>query len=1093
MDERGSGTHPGIAVMRAFLTGTAPVLRKLLKIFVQPYDWESLPYAKQIEEAVLLALKVLYRVMLNDASFLNQLRLAPKSEQDLATPIDKLLLRERSDIIRILKHAGQESNPLIALYAVRITSLLSERIPAMLVTIILDSKEGPAIKQAFVARLDDPVTLPVQREPEEDLPADDDDAQAIQQELREATHATREAIIHLMTHNLDNALPTIAHFLLGFDVSQRSFDKNDLVRSQPSCFHSILRLLVDATLSTTNASLIASCYELIHNLCANIQTYRPVLKALQSKQYDFFMKQIYRLPKQTTPQAAAHQLEQWSWFLKTVALKIHLTASQDQRMETQNLLAELFISTPEDQEPEDQFYQGEEHDGQHRMRMLEILNELEIENKEPQRIPMSKADEGLVAQCYTQYEGVKVIDIESLNDLLRQRQRDDAASGIAHYTQQEKSVQDILEYAVEANKYNILQASKQSLVEGWARVVQVTLLQANHHLFRIAGDTILYSLLESLLSILNTSSLSTAIADPLSSVVLFLMTKLRELKLYNPTTALEGAWGAYLPADQLRRILRILLEALGRHSTSVFMRGNLYVTLLHYLQLTRPELADETAPPELRDHHQKLHKQNLAILEAAGDRLIDILCNDATYSAEMHKSIAFSLLNSLVALPESPKALRFMHKHGHLAQFVRIFTDEVYLTLLHPSSVNLKQLHVYEMTTSLLERTAQSADGALMLIDNNLFLYLTTCSFIDRRPDDFATRPLWGGETEGGWFPGPRERYHSMLLPILRLVLATIVSLPGNNDAHLQALEFVATYTELFQTILKEALSPSASEATLEEAALLSALFYRFSLMLELMEEALQDSFRRYQRLLIRFLRVYPATALHLNSTNSNKMRDDGDDGDYDDYDKNDLLTDTPNIHDPSSRALEISRNVIAFCRVITDQYSHQTKTLFRPLFSPTYLTPDQQSVALSNVRTNRSDSNEPTLGCLVDVLELCVECYHNPRTASDKTSALYTLENTAVILSRHLEYFLAAGAASTARVGSTTVPSSSSRQEPPRGGALGASERETLQQEGLVRHVPQILKQLRGIESHYATTHPGNSLHLILSRLDDATRRHTN
>eukprot|EP01087_Luapelamoeba_hula_P015474 TRINITY_DN4630_c0_g1_i6.p1 TRINITY_DN4630_c0_g1~~TRINITY_DN4630_c0_g1_i6.p1 ORF type:complete len:939 (+),score=96.06 TRINITY_DN4630_c0_g1_i6:448-3264(+) len=316
MDERGSGTHPGIAVMRAFLTGTAPVLRKLLKIFVQPYDWESLPYAKQIEEAVLLALKVLYRVMLNDASFLNQLRLAPKSEQDLATPIDKLLLRERSDIIRILKHAGQESNPLIALYAVRITSLLSERIPAMLVTIILDSKEGPAIKQAFVARLDDPVTLPVQREPEEDLPADDDDAQAIQQELREATHATREAIIHLMTHNLDNALPTIAHFLLGFDVSQRSFDKNDLVRSQPSCFHSILRLLVDATLSTTNASLIASCYELIHNLCANIQTYRPVLKALQSKQYDFFMKQIYRLPKQTTPQAAAHQLEQWSWFLK---------------------------------------------------------------------------------------------------------------------------------------------------------------------------------------------------------------------------------------------------------------------------------------------------------------------------------------------------------------------------------------------------------------------------------------------------------------------------------------------------------------------------------------------------------------------------------------------------------------------------------------------------------------------------------------------------------------------------------------------------------------------------------------------------------
>src|SRR5262249_16886639 len=119
------------------------------------------------------------------------------------------------------------------------------------------------------------------------------------------------------------------------------------------------------------------------------------------------------------------------------------------------------------------------------------------------------------------------------------------------------------------------------------------------------GEAVLYELLEILVVKLSSEETKVPVAEKISSVVLFLMTKLREqqrlfsspLLPLDPEESTAGGHSmdaasevlarSYLPVDQLQTILRHLVTGLLRHSTSQLMRGNLFTALLNYLQFTR--------------------------------------------------------------------------------------------------------------------------------------------------------------------------------------------------------------------------------------------------------------------------------------------------------------------------------------------------------------------------------------------------------------------------------------------------------------------------------------------------------------------------
>jgi len=84
---------------------------------------------------------------------------------------------------------------------------------------------------------------------------------------------------------------------------------------------------------------------------------------------------------------------------------------------------------------------------------------------------------------------------------------------------------------VEQNSFAQQLGAKVQFLEAWKQLVEVTVSKCYDHLRHIAGEASLYELLERLLALLNSADTRAPLADIASSVLLFLITKLREQNL----------------------------------------------------------------------------------------------------------------------------------------------------------------------------------------------------------------------------------------------------------------------------------------------------------------------------------------------------------------------------------------------------------------------------------------------------------------------------------------------------------------------------------------------------------------------------------
>ncbi len=72
------------------------------------------------------------------------------------------------------------------------------------------------------------------------------------------------------------------------------------------------------------------------------------------------------------------------------------------------------------------------------------------------------------------------------------------------------------------------------------------------------------------------------------------------------------------------------------------------------------------------------------------------------------------------------------------------------------------------------------------------------------------------------------ERYDLLFLPVLRLLVCIMTSLPKNEDVSGQILDFIDAHSELFSTVLKDR-SPVVTLGSLTALSLTTALFYNLS------------------------------------------------------------------------------------------------------------------------------------------------------------------------------------------------------------------------------------------------------------------------
>jgi hypothetical protein len=226
---------------------------------------------------------------------------------------------------------------------------------------------------------------------------------------------------------------------------------------------------------------------------------------------------------------------------------------------------------------------------------------------------------------------------------------------------------------------------------------------------------------------------------------------------------------------------------------------------------------------EIESQHKRLMHGNMRILEElAGDKLIEVLAKDASDSSPLWRSVAFSTLDLLVHYDAQSKWLNYLTHRGYLRQFLEdiVRQDEALLSLLTTSPESLTLLYVFESKLSLLIRIAQTARGASYLLENGVVRVLSQASFIDQRPEESMV-----DINTSSWLPTVMDRYEQLLLPVLRLFVALLTSLPHHTDAASQVLDLITQHSELFSAVLKDR-APVITLVSLNELALTTQLFY---------------------------------------------------------------------------------------------------------------------------------------------------------------------------------------------------------------------------------------------------------------------------
>ncbi|KAG4088552.1 hypothetical protein H8356DRAFT_1056734 [Neocallimastix lanati (nom. inval.)] len=251
-----------------------------------------------------------------------------------------------------------------------------------------------------------------------EVSANNDFVEEEEEEKPGIIHSVRLAIVDLLLKNelSSKNTPTLAHFLLGYDVkhflSDSEISDPMVSTTQIACLHVILDLLrpiennlVDSSINNNYSSLAFGndsvsnienwintiepltirhpilsemCYELIYHLCVNPNTSSTTMRYLRTRE-DFFYRQIKSMPIHfDLPQIPEYsdkdinelqnlqpnmstlyaQIHQRAWLMKTIALELHTTTTSGRRSQTQRLLQVLFdIPQPGDIQSHDMDYE----------------------------------------------------------------------------------------------------------------------------------------------------------------------------------------------------------------------------------------------------------------------------------------------------------------------------------------------------------------------------------------------------------------------------------------------------------------------------------------------------------------------------------------------------------------------------------------------------------------------------------------------------------------------------------------------------------------------------------------------------------------
>jgi len=351
----------------------------------------------------------------------------------------------------------------------------------------------------------------------------------------------------------------------------------------------------------------------------------------------------------------------------------------------------------------------------------------------------------------------------------------------------------LIEYLVFSNRQRQYASSRLKLLRAWTNLLLV-MFESND----FTGTPKMAFLLQALQAILPSleaySSLSAAEAYELARVAKVLLFK---LDLGEDPVAVGADKETFtignLISDKLFQLFQICLDSIGKWAGSAELRALYYSISYRYLTA----VVDKAAAGHVRKSDATTTRQRhrtLKTIHAHGERLLNVICDDAYGSDSVCQTAAMVLLGALVHIGRTDDDAHVVETLNRL-NFVGVLVDSLktvlvdWLTIIAEGNAAAEQYTHAKL--ALLLQLCQTRHGAKFVLQANLFRALETSGVFAADPElEIDARNTMA-----------LEKHYTLLVSLARIVGAAVLARGAHNV--LQGRRFLTQHRMLVVHTLK--------------------------------------------------------------------------------------------------------------------------------------------------------------------------------------------------------------------------------------------------------------------------------------------------
>ncbi|KAG9234772.1 nucleoporin Nup186/Nup192/Nup205 [Amylocarpus encephaloides] len=362
--------------------------------------------------------------------------------------------------------------------------------------------------------------------------------------------------------------------------------------------------------------------------------------------------------------------------------------------------------------------------------------------------------------------------------------------------------QQLLEFHARDNSMKILYAARLNVLRAW---VQLMLLMIEKGDFgRTSKTSIMLRTLQTIMPRLESNLDNVVEATELAKLAKSVIFSLD----FDAQSFNHDEMGD-LVSDKLFHLFQVSLKAINSLGSKTNLKQIFYTISYRYL----------TGMSDVRGISGLHSRHSIQTIKSAGDRFIDIVCDDAHASEFTTRIAALLILGALIAMAKNENS-KYIIESLMRSNFVTILVGSIQnipIDLRESSPENLDMtLSCCKARLAVLLQISQTRFGASTVLNAGLFHSIKESSL-------FSTDPDLGVDIAG---PDALSKHYTLLVAIMRIICATLLSRGAQNQQTLeQGHKFLAENRLSILTVLKKSAGLGASVEVTEQIEELADAF----------------------------------------------------------------------------------------------------------------------------------------------------------------------------------------------------------------------------------------------------------------------------